>query len=222
MKFQTANSMSKMAERGDGGGAMGMGLGAGFGMMMPGMVRDAMAAGTPGAAPAAAPAPAARPAAAVAAAAVTSGAAHAGLDFADLAGDAPDVRQLVRGVVTAGGYALEESGDTWRVTLPIGALRKQVVRIGFGQNDDAGHPIVTYSSTCGPFNDKNAGALLRYNTKMIHAAFAVETLEGRDMIVLRANQMADTLDPAAVARVLPAIAWQADKVEEKLVGRDEN
>ena len=44
MKFQAANSMSKIAERGgDGGGAMNMGLGAGFGMMMPGMLRDAMA-----------------------------------------------------------------------------------------------------------------------------------------------------------------------------------
>ena len=128
----------------------------------------------------------------------------------------------MRGVVTAGGYALEESGDAWRVTLPIGALRKQVVTIGFGQADEGGHPIVTYSSTCGPFSEKNAAALLRYNTKMIHAAFAVETLEGREMIVLRANQMVDTLDPAAVARVMPAIAWQADKVEEKLLGRDEN
>jgi hypothetical protein len=144
------------------------------------------------------------------------------LDFGDLASQAPDVRTLVRSVITAGGYALEESGDTWRVTLPIGPLRKQSVRIGFGQSDDNGHPIVTYSSTCGPFNDKNAAALLRYNTKMIHAAFAVESIEGRDMIVLRANQMVDTLDPAAVTRVLPAIAWQADKAEEKLVGSDEN
>ncbi len=81
---------------------------------------------------------------------------------------------------------------------------------------------MTYSSTCGPYNDKNAGALLRYNTKMIHAAFAVENIAGQDMIVLRANQMVDTLDPAAVSRVLSAIAWQADKAEEKLVGRDEN
>ena len=60
MKFQAANSMSKMAEHGDGGGAMGMGMGAGFGMMMPGMIREAMAAGNPAApgqpAPAAAPA----------------------------------------------------------------------------------------------------------------------------------------------------------------------
>ncbi len=222
MKFQAANSMSKMAERGGDGGTMGMGLGAGFGMMMPGMIRDAMSAGSPAAAPAARPAAPTMASAAALADNPAAGRAASGLDFGDLAGETLDVALLVRSVITAGGYALEESGDTWRVTLPIGSLRKQVVSIGFGQLDDGGHPIVTYSSTCGPFNEKNAAALLRYNTKMIHSAFAVETIAGREMIVLRANQMVDTLDPAAVSRVLPAIAWQADKVEEKLVGRDDN
>ena len=50
MKFQAANSMAKLAEQGGGGGmaggAMGMGMGAGFGMMMPGMIQQAMAAGS--------------------------------------------------------------------------------------------------------------------------------------------------------------------------------
>src|SRR5258708_3526755 len=55
MKFQAAQSMAKMAEQGGGGAgapAMGMGMGAGFGMMLPGMIREAMAAGaTPQTAP---------------------------------------------------------------------------------------------------------------------------------------------------------------------------
>ena len=46
MKFQAAASLTKLAEQGGGaGGAMGMGLGAGFGMMMPGMIQQAMAGG---------------------------------------------------------------------------------------------------------------------------------------------------------------------------------
>ena len=54
--FQAANSMAKMAEQGGGTGnnAMGMGMGAGFGMMMPGMIHQAMSGGAPlpgGAAP---------------------------------------------------------------------------------------------------------------------------------------------------------------------------
>ena len=45
---------------------------------------------------------------------------------------------------------------------------------------------------------------------------------GAEMIVLQANLMAETLDPLEVSRVLSAIAWQADKVEQKLVGGDEH
>ena len=41
------------------------------------------------------------------------------------------------------------------------------------------------------------------------------------MVVLQANQLADTLDPLDVSRVLSAIAWQADKVEEKLLKNDQ-
>jgi membrane protease subunit (stomatin/prohibitin family) len=44
--YQAANSMAKMAEHGGGGvgsGAMGAGLGVGYGMMMPGMIHNAMA-----------------------------------------------------------------------------------------------------------------------------------------------------------------------------------
>src|SRR5262245_28456176 len=43
--YQTANSMRTMAEQGGAGGAagpMGMGMGAGFGMMLPGMIQNAM------------------------------------------------------------------------------------------------------------------------------------------------------------------------------------
>ena len=55
--YQAANSMAKLAEQGGGGGAgnsaMGMGMGAGFGMMMPGLIGQAMQARpqVPGAVP---------------------------------------------------------------------------------------------------------------------------------------------------------------------------
>jgi len=229
MKFQAAQSMAKMAEKGgDAGGAMGMGMGAGFGMMFPGMLRDAMNAPT-GAAqmpqqpvqPAAPARP--MPAAPVMAAPTVVTAAAGGLDFGDLAPTSVgDPKTVVRAVVESSGYAIEESGDTWQVRVPIGSLRKQIVTIQFGQKDDAGHDIVSYTSTCGPFTEKNASALLKHNTKLVHAAFAVQKVGAADMVILQANQLADSLDPVAVGRVVAAVAWQADKVEEKLVGRDDN
>ncbi len=78
LKFQAANSMAKMAEQSGGGGlgqgALGMGMGAGFGMMMPGMIQQAMAAGTTPAGTAPSPAQAKAAGAAGAAAGMAMGA----------------------------------------------------------------------------------------------------------------------------------------------------
>ncbi|MHC4400237.1 MAG: SPFH domain-containing protein [Planctomycetota bacterium] len=238
MRFQAANSMSKMAETGGGaGGAMGMGLGAGFGMMMPGMIQQAMAggkgplpggpqpprppqppAGTTPAGPKSGPGGAAAAATGAAAGAAAAG----GLDFDDLAPVTKDPKSMVRNVAEAGGYKIAESGDSLEITVAVGSLRKQVVYVDFGKSDDAGHDVVTYWSICGPAMDKHATTLLRYNTKMLHGAFAVKDVNGSPTVVLQANQLAQTLDPLEVSRVLSAIAWQADKVEQKLTGDDEN
>jgi membrane protease subunit (stomatin/prohibitin family) len=226
MKFQAAQSMAKMAEQGGGGagagaGAMGMGMGAGFGMMLPGMIREAMAAGsapTPQAAPAPTVARPQAPAAAVTAAA--AGQALPNFDDLDL-GAKVDPRELVRGVIQAGGYKLEESGDSWQVTVPVGALRKQVVTILFGQHDDGGHDVLNFRATCGPATEQNAMALLRYNSKLVHGAFAFDKVGDREMVTLQGSVLADTLTGPLVLQVLTAIAWQADKVEEKLTGTDQ-
>jgi membrane protease subunit (stomatin/prohibitin family) len=216
MKFQAAQSMAKMAEQGGGGGgagagAMGMGMGAGFGMMLPGMIREAMAAGSVPTPPQAAPA---------AVAAAAAGQALPTFDDLDLSAKV-DPRELVRGVIQAGGYKLEESGDSWQVTVPVGALRKQVVTITFGQHDDGGHAALNFRATCGPATEQNAMALLRYNSKLVHGAFAFDKVGDREMVTLQGSVLADTLTGPLVSQVLTAIAWQADKVEEKLTGTDQ-
>jgi hypothetical protein len=195
-----------------------MGMGAGFGVMMPGMIQQAMS----GAAQAAsAPPPVPTPAPASAAVAAGPSRTAAVGDFADLAPLVKDPRALVRGVAQSAGFAVVESGDAWQVTVPVGPLRKQVVTVQFGGKDDEGHGVIAYSSTCGPSTEQNAMALLKYNTKLVHGAFAVVSSPSGDMVVLQANQLADSADPLAVTRVLTALAWQADKVEEKLSGGDQ-
>ncbi|NLY01595.1 MAG: SPFH domain-containing protein [Rhodopirellula sp.] len=216
MKFQAANSMSKLAEQqAGGGGAMGMGLGAGFGMMMPGMIQQAMA----GAAPAPPPPPAAtgqRPAPPAAA-----GSGPAGFRFDDLAPVTSDPKAMVRSVAQAAGYPLSESRDHWEITIPVGPTRKQKVHVDFGQSDGERHGMVSFWSVCGPAAENNALALLRYNASMLHGAFAVKTVDAAPLAVLQANHLAETLDPLEISRTLSAIAWQADAVEEKLLGGDE-
>jgi hypothetical protein len=191
-------------------------MGAGFGMMMPGMIQQAMAGGHQ-APPPGQPPPQSRQGPQPPKPSPTAG---GGLDFGELAPVTTDPKSMVRSVVTAAAYKLEEAGDSWHITIPIDTLRKQRVTVEFGGTDEAGHPIVAYWSICGPALEKNAMALLRYNTKMLHGAFAARQVEGTEMVVLQANQLAETLDPLEVSRVLSAIAWQADKVEQKLVGGD--
>jgi len=223
--YQAANSMAKMAEQGGGGpggNAMGMGMGAGFGMMMPGMIQQAMAAqrgATPPAAAAPVPAaPQAGPAVPVAAAGAA--AAGGGLDFGDLAPATLAPKDLVRSVAGAAGWQVQEAGDAWQVVVPVGPLRKQTIAVQFGGRDDEGHELISIASICGPASERNAMALLRYNTKMVHGAFAVQPTPAGEMIVVQANQLADAADALARTRVMTAVAWQADKAEEKLGGGD--
>lgn len=218
--YQAANSMAKMAEQGGGGAggnAMGMGMGAGFGMMMPGMIQQAMTAQRQ-AVPAAA---GAASVAAVPVAAAAAGSAGGGLDFGDLAPVTLAPKDVIRTVAGAAGWQVQETGEAWQIVVPVGPLRKQMVSVQFGRKDDEGHELISISSICGPASDRNAMALLRYNTKMVHGAFAVLSTPAGEMIVVQANQLADTADPPAVARVLTAVAWQADKAEEKLGGGDQ-
>jgi hypothetical protein len=219
--YQAANSMSKMAEQGGGGtgsNAMGMGMGAGFGMMMPGMIQQAMHGmqQKPPASPGA-PAAAASGLAAGAAASAQSG----GLNFDDL-GPPTDPQGLVRNVAQSAGWQIQESGDQWQITVPIGSLRKQTVLVDFAARDDEGHQMIAYSSVCGPASDRAAMALLRYNQRMVHGAFAVNQSPSGEVVVVVANQLADTADPLEVTRLVTAVAWQADKAEQKLTGDDAN
>lgn len=227
--YQAANSMSKMAEHGGGGmgaGAMGMGMGAGYGMMFPGMLQQAMQGAQMGQGPqfgAGGPQPAANNATGSAAAgAVAGAAAGATIDVGKLQPMVADPKQLVRSVAQSSGWQVDESSDPWQVTVPVGPLRKQRVVVRFDAKDAEGNSMMSFSSVCGPANEQNAMALLKYNTQMVHGAFAVEPSAAGDVIVVRANQLTATADPLAITRVITAVAWQADKVEEQVLGRDEN
>jgi len=215
--YQAANSMSKMAEQGGGGaggGAMSMGMGAGFGMMMPTMLQQAMQ----GLQPAQGSSPAA-------AAGLGAAAGQGGMNFDALSNSSAgrdDPRELVRKVAESAGLKIQEDGDLWQITVPIGSLRKQTVTVNFGTKDDAGHGLISYSSVCGPATPQNAMLLLKFNQQMVHGAFAVTSTSSGDVVVVHANQLADTADALEVTRVLTAVAWQADKAEEKLTGGDDN
>lgn len=208
--YQAANSMSKMAEQqgnGAAGNAMGMGMGAGFGFMMPAMMQQAMQnVQRPGAGAPAAGVPA----------------MGGGFNFSGLAPANTDPKQMVRSVAQSSNWKLEESGDQFAVTVPIGSLRKQTVVVNFANKDNAGHSIISFLSPCGPASEKNAMLLLKFNMQTVHGAFAVQQTPAGEMIVMIANMLADTATSLDITRVITAVAWQADQAEEKLTGADQN
>ncbi len=196
MKFQAANSMAKLAEQGGGagGGIAGgaMGMGMGAGFGM--MMPGMIQQAMAGTTASNAPAPAV----------------------------AVDPKAIVRTVAAAAGYAVAESGNALQISVPTGALRKQVVNVEFGTPDQAGRAAVNYWSACGPYDEKNAADLLRFNADVLHGAFAVKKVGTAEMVVLQANQAPDAITPLGVSQVLSAIAWQADQVEQKIAGSDQN
>jgi len=218
--YQAANSMSKMADQPAGsGGPMGMGMGAGFGMMLPGMIQQAMVnqrggGGIPAAVP---QQPAGAPAVAAGAPAVPA------FDFLQpQATAARDPKTIVKTVAQSSGWQAAETADGLRLTVPIGTLRKQTVEVRIGGKDREGHEIVSYQSICGPASPENAMALLKYNAQMVHGAFGIQNTPSGDVVVICASQLAGTITALDVTKLVTSIAWQADKVEEKLVGEDQN
>ena len=116
---------------------------------------------------------------------------------------------------------MEDTDKGWCLTVQIGPTRKQHVYVNFDMKDEAGHELIGFQTPCGPASEENAMTFLRYNSKLLHGAFAIDTTEAGDMIVLKANQLADTADALEITRAVSAIAWQADQIEDKMMGGDQ-
>lgn len=129
---------------------------------------------------------------------------------------------IIDQAIRSNGWQSESSDNKRVVTLQIGSLRKQQVLIELGVADPQGQATVRFSSVCGPLSEQNAVTLLRFNSQMVHGAFAVEDAADGPHIVVRANALADTLSAMEVTQLVAALAWQADQAEEKLTGGDQN
>jgi hypothetical protein len=213
--YQAANSMAAAGEN----AGTGSGIGFGMGMAIPAILQQSMQASAPPVVASAVPAAAAAPSN------KSSLSDPSRLNLSSLEkiekAEHNDVRSVIRKVAGSSNWTLREQGDHWEITLPVGSLRKQTVHATFGRKDQEGHDLVCFWSPCGPASPKNAVTLLRFNNQTLHGAFAFQqSSNGSEMVVLRANLLADTTDALEVLRVVSALAWQADEVEEQLLGED--
>ncbi len=230
LKYQIAQSLTKLSESGgESTGAMGMGYGAGLGMMFPQMIREAMreTAG-PLPLPTAGQAPQQTAPAGSAPQTVPLAVPVVGKEGQQSPPPPPvsppgvmiDPLQLIKTVARQSGYALEEFGNTIKITVPVGNLRKQVVWCSCEQSRDGGQDIVRFWSVCGPASEQNAATLLRHNAQLTFGAFAFQKVNNQELIVIQTSFPANSLTVVDVARIIPALAWQADRFEESLSDQD--
>ena len=144
------------------------------------------------------------------------------MSFDELKPVSVNPKDVIVNLAKSAEWQVEDRGDAVQLTLSTGTLRRQKVLVRFNESDADGNQIVSFTSTCGPLSPENATTLLKYNLQMVHGAFAIESTDSGEMIVMRANQLASTLDAMEATRVITAVAWQADRVEEKLMGTDDH
>ena len=131
-----------------------------------------------------------------------------------------DPRAMLDGIARAAGWAIETTPNGLEVVVGIGPLRRQKVQVQLDRKDSDGHALVSFSSVCGPAMEETATRLLRYNSKMAHAAFAIQAGPAGDNVVVVANQLQSTADQLELQKALVAVALQADQAEQQLTGGD--
>jgi membrane protease subunit (stomatin/prohibitin family) len=243
-RYQMAQSIPRMAEaQGPAGGAMAMGMGAGFGMMLPGMIQQAMAQQQPPSAGGGmAPSGGQGPGPGGGGSAPSPGPASAPgpvgypqreppgpipgvvpVDLTDQTDSSPskDPLTLVRTVAESAGYSVAQKENQLDIVVPVGSLRKQVVHAKLESLQKGERDLVIFWSVCGPFQSKYAVPLLRYNARLAYGAFAIREDGGGPMVVLQANLLPEFLSAEEIKRVLAALAWQADRVEQQLSDIDQ-
>lgn len=131
-----------------------------------------------------------------------------------------DTMQMVQDVATRAGYKVEQVGGRLKILVPVGDLRKQVIWCEVASPEQGGGGVMRLWSVCGPASEKNAAMLLRENAKLSIGAFAFQKIQGQEFIVIQNSMPVEQMSPLDVARILPALAWQADRVEERLSRQD--
>lgn len=194
--YQAANGLAKAGD-GSAGSMAAVGMGASVGMMLPSMLQQALQN------------PAAQPAVPTASTTPTAAAT------APTGDSIATVKQMIQGVAKQSAWQVTEGDFEWTIGISMGPLRRQVVHVDFSSVDEAGHRIVSIWATCGQFDTNHALALLRYNAQIVHGAFAVQTVDGANVLVIRGNLLADTADLLEITRTITAVAWQSNQAEQQ-------
>ena len=210
--YATGNAIQAAGNAGNAGSPMGFGLG----MMLPQILQQQQAVPT-----SVSPAPAVGVGFAPApASASTIATAPPQLDFSSAkpASDA-DLLTAIQRLSQQFGWTLEEiKKNSFSAIVSLASARRQKVYFELDRKDHDGNRVLGIWSTCGTINPSAAMTVLRNNDSVVHGAFAIRRLPEGELLVLRSNLLADLTDAGEIAKIVSAVAWQADQVEQQLSG----
>ena len=116
-------------------------------------------------------------------------------------------------------WTLDETDkNCYSAVVPLASSRRQKVFLELDRQDSDGNRVLGIWSACGTINPSAAMTVLRNNDSVVHGAFAIRKMPEGEVLVLRSNLLADLTDAGEMAKIVSAIAWQADQVEQQLSG----
>lgn len=138
-------------------------------------------------------------------------------------GKAGECLQLLRAAV--GGMTTEikwePEGDYAYLVMPVGGRRQQLL-IAFEDPDEVENAQVMIYTECGPAIEDAESIMSRRNVTLSYGQFNIEQdpETGEAKVVLRHFIPSEQFDEGKAREVLPAIATDADVMENELTGDD--
>jgi membrane protease subunit (stomatin/prohibitin family) len=134
-----------------------------------------------------------------------------------------DLQVALTAIARSMGWTLQKlDADRVVAYVPLSNSRRQRVYVDLHKTDESGAPYVGLWSPCGAINPASASAILRSNDSLVHSAFALKRIEQGELLVLKSNLMTGLINSSEFAKVIAALAWQADEIEQQLSGELDN
>ncbi|MCU0717859.1 MAG: SPFH domain-containing protein [Pirellula sp.] len=134
----------------------------------------------------------------------------------------PSATDLATSIKSAGekmGWSIQQSDSAnLQIAVPLAASRRQRVYVEMDRKDHDGNAMVGIWSPCGAINPAAALTILRNNDSVVHGAFAMKRVDDGEILVLKSNVLSNLTSASELAKIISAIAWQADEVEQQLSG----
>ena len=127
-----------------------------------------------------------------------------------------EVREWLIGAAKSRNGVVKGSEEKLVIALPLKGGRSQKVFADLGETDSTGESTMLMYTLCGPPHPELYAKLLKYNSHLSRAAFALIRRDGKEMIILLCRRRISGLTPSSVAINLAYIARKGDQIEEKL------